>query len=858
MAIEDTKKDLEYLTRLIDNLGEKINLNFNMAGLDAAKVTISQIEEKVDLLNTSLESTGKLDRERLKTQEKILSNLNQYLILAKKDPSTSPEQIKALEKQITQAEKKLGYMKDSENSARKLLDTSLGLNKNNESILQKRRDMLNLSKLQMPQEEAALKLQQLKEVTITKIVEKIAQYGKAMLEVSAQLEKSTVDLARQGGFSIDFARNSILELGSSLSMAGVTAEQAGKNLVTLKDSYTGFTNLSEESQTSFALTVSLLDRLGVSANASAKFSDMATKSLGLSQAQNQKFLMSLKNFSDTTNISMQQLSKNLEGSTDSLANYGTKGLQVFQDMSLAAKNLGIEMNKLLSVTEKFTTFEGAADAAGKLNAALGGDFINSVDLLTASMEDPVEALKILKQGMDQSGKSFKELDVGMQRVVASSIGMSVAEAGKMFSQDINTATASMRSQQMTQEKLAEMTEKLTSFTDKLKGAFVNLYPLLEPIIKKLTDFADWLGKVTKQFREYLKENPGVKEALSNFALGITAIAVAIGVLAPFFAAYTAIKSFFILRTLAATAATVADTTANIANSASKMANAGANTAQAASEAAKTATIQADTVATTVNTAATNSSTGANNAKTASLLKMAFAFALVGVGIYAATTGLSNLVEAFKGMTAEEFGMLAISVIGLGVGFYFLATASAVSVKPLLLAAAALVLIGFGFLEIGAGISLVIGAFSLIISSVAMVIEQIRLMNESNVDLVNAMLKIGDSTISNYEALVDVFSSLADEMERISATGVIQGLSKPINVANVQGISTSELTQTEQKMQGQSAQGKQEIVVNLKVDSPIQIDKDVIGKYAAQAQQKFTYDARNPGLVPAFNYSTSIG
>ena len=39
------------------------------------------------------------------------------------------------------------------------------------------------------------------------------------------------------------------------------------------------------------------------------------------------------------------------------------------------------MEKVLNIVSKFDTFEGAAEAAGKLNAALGTNAVNAMDLL---------------------------------------------------------------------------------------------------------------------------------------------------------------------------------------------------------------------------------------------------------------------------------------------------------------------------------------------------------------------------------------------------------------------------------------------------------------------------------------------
>lgn len=59
-----------------------------------------------------------------------------------------------------------------------------------------------------------------------------------------------------------------------------------------------------------------------------------------------------------------------------LAQFGkTQAKKVFLDLALAQKNLGIEMGKLLEITENFTTFEGAAEAARKIKCYVGPEIL---------------------------------------------------------------------------------------------------------------------------------------------------------------------------------------------------------------------------------------------------------------------------------------------------------------------------------------------------------------------------------------------------------------------------------------------------------------------------------------------------
>jgi hypothetical protein len=59
------------------------------------------------------------------------------------------------------------------------------------------------------------------------------------------------------------------------------------------------------------------------------------------------------------------------------------------------KVTGMSMESILSITNKFDTFEGAAEMAGKLNAALGGNFVNAMDLMMAT--NPAERFEMIRE-----------------------------------------------------------------------------------------------------------------------------------------------------------------------------------------------------------------------------------------------------------------------------------------------------------------------------------------------------------------------------------------------------------------------------------------------------------------------------
>jgi len=80
----------------------------------------------------------------------------------------------------------------------------------------------------------------------------------------------------------------------------------------------------------------------------------------------------------------------------------------------------LELNKLVGISEKFTTFEGAAGTIGQLNQLLGDTGLLPTDLVAAAMEDPAEAVALLQDAL--GGFDVENLGGGMKRVLADILG----------------------------------------------------------------------------------------------------------------------------------------------------------------------------------------------------------------------------------------------------------------------------------------------------------------------------------------------------------------------------------------------------------------------------------------------------
>lgn len=304
-------------------------------------------------------------------------------------------------------------------------------------------------------------------------------------------------------------------------VSGLTFEEAATTTKDLINGMSQFTKLTEDTRTELVKTVAIMDKLGLSTQNQVMLLQMTTKSFGMSVSQAESSLRRMQSFAESTGIPISELNKNLGAVGVKLANFGEQGYEkVFQSLSIAAKNLGIEIGKLLATTEGFTTFEGAAQAAGQLNAVLGGNFINSISLLDAAMKDPIQAFAQIKEGMDASGKSFRDMSLPMQRHIASLLNMEVSEAQALFSQSLGSATSQMRMQAKQQQELNALAAKSTDAFNRLEIAFQKI--VASPVTQALITIIEGFVSII----EYALQLPILGDGITFIISTIAVLAIA--------------------------------------------------------------------------------------------------------------------------------------------------------------------------------------------------------------------------------------------------------------------------------------------------------------------------------------------
>ena len=318
------------------------------------------------------------------------------------------------------------------------------------------------------------------------------------------------------GGSQEFA-NSMTATYTETRRYGVSLEEASKAHQDLFTTFTDFTMISEKNREDLGKTAAILSKLGVSTQDFAKGTQMATKALGVGVGDVDETMLDLQAHALDLGIAPQKLMADFAGAGASLAKFGADGVQAFRDLALASKITGIEISRILAIAAKFDTFEGAAEQAGKLNAALGGNFVNAMDLMMTT--DPVERFNMIRDSILSTGLTFDTMSHYQRIFFAESAGLNdVGELALMLSGNFDSLDDSIGKNSKSYEEAAARAASFQSIQEQLKAIMADMIPVIEPLINMLANMAKWLQE-NKEFTANLGQ------AMLWLAITLGAVAV---------------------------------------------------------------------------------------------------------------------------------------------------------------------------------------------------------------------------------------------------------------------------------------------------------------------------------------------
>jgi hypothetical protein len=272
---------------------------------------------------------------------------------------------------------------------------------------------------------------------------------------------------------------------------GATLEEVSESFGSLIKNTTDFTLMSKQQRTSLLDTSTVLQQQGIAVDDFSRGVQNSMKLFGQSGAAAQNTSLELMETARSLRISPGQLAADYAKMGGSLAKLGKNGPQAFKEIARVSKITGLEMEKLLQMTNKFDTFEGAATAAGQLNAALGGNFVNAMDLMMAT--DPVERFEMMRGALDDAGLSWDSMSYYQRIFYAEAMGLeNPADLALVMSGNMDMlADSTMKSAKEIEEERKRAQEMMT-VKEKLNAVLLKLAVAFLPLVDKLDQLAMWL------------------------------------------------------------------------------------------------------------------------------------------------------------------------------------------------------------------------------------------------------------------------------------------------------------------------------------------------------------------------------
>lgn len=351
---------------------------------------------------------------------------------------------------------------------------------------------------------------------------------KVLVSAVDSLVQNTVELAKKQDAALTTLNRSIgaygqyekaiIEVSRANVSFGISTEDAAFATESLFKNINTFNTLSKNTTKELIETTSQLEKLGIGSDLTAKNMMTLTKATGMSLDGARKLQIQFAALASDIGLPPKELAEEFSSAAPKLAMYGADMTKVFVGLAKASKETGISINSLIGITGKFDTFEGAADAAGKLNAILGGDLLNSTELMLASDE---ERIKMLQDSIVMSGKSWESMDRFQKKAIATAAGISdMDEATKIFNPSQNKMRTGLMDAEEAATKLQERAtdvQELTVRWDNLMKAFSLT---LRPVIVYLNQFVGWLAEMVDGLN---KSNPNLMAFIGIVAIAVPAL-----------------------------------------------------------------------------------------------------------------------------------------------------------------------------------------------------------------------------------------------------------------------------------------------------------------------------------------------
>jgi len=308
-----------------------------------------------------------------------------------------------------------------------------------------------------------------------------------------QFVRSTGAAERFNG-SLMGASRQLKEIGLDFRSAGAAQAELYNNMLMFKGA-------TESTRTQLTLFAAKMTEAGLDTRGTVSALEFFTNNLRMSAGAAQRATSGIINMSQALGMNLNATLSQFNALAPTLAAHGNQMRSVFVQLASQARATGISMQDLVNVAGQFDTFEGAANAVGRLNGILGGPYLNSIKMVYATES---QRMSMMHQSLQLSGRAFDSLSRYERKALTTAAGFrSVGEAQKFFNSSLNQYQAAASRAAAKQANLVELGRRTKTMADNLRLAMMKLAVSMEPVIRTITSminsFSAFVGTPAGQF-----------------------------------------------------------------------------------------------------------------------------------------------------------------------------------------------------------------------------------------------------------------------------------------------------------------------------------------------------------------------
>ena len=255
--------------------------------------------------------------------------------------------------------------------------------------------------------------------------------------------------------------------------------------------------IGNDQRKSIALTTAALGKLGMPVEDTVGIVDTLNNAFGMNAEEAASMAKGVYDLSMSLQLPPSLLAKEFRSAQRDLAYSADKIGKVFTGLQKKSRITGISYDNLMkSVGSGMDTFEGAAKSAGGLNAVLGGPYLNSMELLTATEDERVQ---MLQDAFAESGKNVDELGKFELQSLAEQLNMNPEDARRLLRGDATREELSAKIEERMdeagtaeglrmkggQEGLDELTDNFKAMIPPLESAQIAFQNIGENLLRAI-------------------------------------------------------------------------------------------------------------------------------------------------------------------------------------------------------------------------------------------------------------------------------------------------------------------------------------------------------------------------------------